>query len=206
MALPAVSRLLALSTPLLWQAVAAHECYRGIPAHGRPEAHVLRDIAERFWGIDRSRVLVDDASTNCGENATFSRRVLEASGRKAETVLIVQDPTMQRRTDATFRHVFRDTPTAFVSWPTFTPQVALDGEGLRFTTPELPGLWPMDRFLSLLLGEIPRLRDDAAGYGPRGKGFIVHVDIPAEVEAAYAHLKLSVGEHVERRAVPTSAG
>lgn len=37
---------------------------------------------------------------------------------------------------------------------------------------------------SLLWGEIPRLTDDADGYGPRGKNFIAHVDIPTEVRAA----------------------
>jgi hypothetical protein len=42
--------------------------------------------------------------------------------------------------------------------------------------------------VALLLGEVPRLRDDAEGYGPRGRGFQAHVDVPAEVEAAYAAL------------------
>jgi hypothetical protein len=39
------------------------------------------------------------------------------------------------------------------------------------------------------MGEIPRLRDDKEGYGPRGKGFIVHVDIPDEVEEAWRRVK-----------------
>lgn len=50
------------------------------------------------------------------------------------------------------------------------------------------GVWEVDRFISLLLGEIPRLRDDANGYGPAGKDFIDHVDTPQEVEAAWARL------------------
>jgi len=29
------------------------------------------------------------------------------------------------------------------------------------------------------------LRDDEDGYGPRGRGFQAHVDVPPEVEAAY---------------------
>jgi hypothetical protein len=47
------------------------------------------------------------------------------------------------------------------------------------------GVWDVDRFMSLLLGEIPRLRDDPSGYGPKGKDFIDHVEIPAEVESAW---------------------
>ena len=34
----------------------------------------------------------------------------------------------------------------------------------------------------------PRLTDDAHGYGPRGKGFIAHVDIPPEVQRAFGTL------------------
>ena len=40
-----------------------------------------------------------------------------------------------------------------------------------------------------MLGELPRLRDDINGYGPLGRDFIVHVDIPAEVEAAWQILR-----------------
>lgn len=53
---------------------------------------------------------------------------------------------------------------------------------------EEQGVWSVDRYISLLLGEIPRLRDDPSGYGPKGKGFIDHVDIPIEVEEAHAWL------------------
>ncbi|STD42197.1 Uncharacterised protein [Edwardsiella tarda] len=48
--------------------------------------------------------------------------------------------------------------------------------------------------MSLLLGEIPRLRDDAQGYGPRGRDFIAHVDLPDEVEAAFQRLASMLGE------------
>jgi hypothetical protein len=41
---------------------------------------------------------------------------------------------------------------------------------------------------SLLLGEVPRLRDDADGYGPRGRNLIDHVDIPEQVLLAYRNL------------------
>ena len=41
----------------------------------------------------------------------------------------------------------------------------------------------------LVLGELSRLTDDEHGYGPRGAGFIVHVDIPAGVAEAGARLR-----------------
>lgn len=51
------------------------------------------------------------------------------------------------------------------------------------------GLWTVDRYLALVVGEIPRLRNDETGYGPRGRDFIVHVDFPPEVEAAWQILQ-----------------
>lgn len=35
----------------------------------------------------------------------------------------------------------------------------------------------------------PRLADNENGYSPRGKGYIAHVDIPKEVEDAFAFLQ-----------------
>lgn len=188
------------STNLLRDTVSSHPVYGAIATEGRSEADIFKDMARTFWSIDESRILIDDTSTNCGENASFSRRVLERSGRSIHSILIVQDPTMQRRTDATFRHVWRDKPgTQFFSWPTFTPQVRMAEDGLRFVPESADKAWPMARFLSLLLGEIPRLRDDASGYGPNGKGFIGHVDIPPDVEAAYAILKARAGQGLGNR-------
>lgn len=60
--------------------------------------------------------------------------------------------------------------------------------GLSFEH-EPQGMWDMERYVSLLMGEIPRLTDDAAGYGPHGAGYIAHVDIPEEVQTAFTLLK-----------------
>ena len=60
-------------------------------------------------------------------------------------------------------------------------------DGIAWKQP-VEGLWSVTRYLSLILGELPRLRDDAQGYGPRGKDFIAHVDIPEAVEDAWQQL------------------
>jgi hypothetical protein len=54
----------------------------------------------------------------------------------------------------------------------------------------------MERFVSLVMGEIPRLRNDENGYGPNGRGYIVAVDIPPAVEAAYDRLLGPFGDRV----------
>lgn len=59
--------------------------------------------------------------------------------------------------------------------------------------PALPSrngsMWDMERYISLLLGEIPRLRDDENGYGLREKDSIAHVDIPQSVTNAFDELR-----------------
>lgn len=107
-----------------------------------------------------------------------------------ETVIVVQDPTMQRRTMATFERVTRDDPQAprWLSFPGFVPALTLQGDGVDFA-PTAEGLWSVDRYLSLITGELPRLRDDETGYGPRGRDFITHVDIPPTVEQAGLYLQ-----------------
>ena len=59
---------------------------------------------------------------------------------------------------------------------------------LNYNT-DIWGMWDMERYISLLLGEISRLKDDENGYGPKGKDFIAHVDIPKNVENAFDELK-----------------
>lgn len=77
----------------------------------------------------------------------------------------------------------------FYSEPSFVPQLMLLDHQINYANPEIVGLWSPSRFLSLLIGEIPRLRDDEHGYGPKGKDFIPHVDIPEDIEDAYLHVQ-----------------
>jgi uncharacterized SAM-binding protein YcdF (DUF218 family) len=129
--------------------------------------------------IPGEKIWVEDQSTNCGENARFSCALLRQAAETIHTVIVVQDPTMQRRTMATFERVTRDDPQAprWMSFPGFVPELTEQGDGVDFA-PTAEGLWSVDRYLSLITGELPRLRDDATGYGPCGRDFIAHVDIP----------------------------
>ena len=98
---------------------------------------------------------------------------------------------MQRRMEAGFRKYDPECP-AVINFASYRAAVEASGEGLRFSEP-IHGMWSMDRYVHLLMGEIPRLRDDEAGYGPKGKGFIAHVDIPGEVCGAFEFLKTVYG-------------
>lgn len=177
------------STTFLYEAIARHPRYAGIATQGKAEAVLLAEIAHRFWQIPRERIVVEDRSTNCGENAWFTRRMMEEQGITAPCATVIQDPTMQRRTMATFARVWQDVDSAprWLSYPGFVPELENTPHGVDWRQ-QAVGLWPVTRYLSLILGELPRLRDDAQGYGPQGKGFIAHVEIPEAVDEAWQRL------------------
>lgn len=197
------------STQLMHDAIAAHPRFHTLAGqvNGFAEARMLEAVAREFYGINTTEsqtlppglsVLVEDKSTNCGSNASNSRQVLEKHGvHSPQSIFIAQDPTMSRRTKATFEKVYagEDQPR-ILSWPTFVPQVVSTQDATPFEySSDASGLWDRERFLSLLVGEIPRLRDDAEGYGPKGRGYIGHVEIPDDVEVAWR----IVSKYVEPR-------
>ena len=153
------------------------------------EAELISRLIAADSLIARDQIILETRSTNTGENAAFTRDTLEELGLKPHHVVLVQDPLLQRRTDATFHHVWRDHPTLFFSSPPFTPRL---GEAVTSES------WTEERYLSLLLGEIPRLQDTTTGYGPRGRGFIGHVDIPRMILEDHARLAARFTTHATR--------
>lgn len=178
------------STTYLYAEIARHPRYNIIPTTGRAEAAIIKDIAHQFWKVPDEKIVTEEKSTNCGENARFSLDKMAEIGLTEGRVLIIQDPTMQRRTVATFARVSqeRGVPFQWLSWPGIVPEI-IEGEQGTVFAGEAGGLWPLERYVSLALGEIPRLRDDATGYGPQGRDFIVHVDIPPQVMVAWHALQ-----------------
>lgn len=190
------------STTFIYEAVARHPRFRAITPEiqGLPEAQVLLAIFNHFFAPGFTaeqpppRILIEDQSVTCHTNASETRKRLEASGVPTPvSAVVVQDPTMVRRTVACFERVYEDlaSPPKFVGCPIFVPLVGPGGDdSLVYTAPEIAQglMWDMDRFLDLVVGEYPRLRDDENGYGPNGNHTTVHVDIPPEVEEAWRRL------------------
>lgn len=176
------------STPYLVDALRAHATYRSIATEGRSEARMLADLLRDHCGIPDSVLMLEEHSANCGENAVFTRRLLDERGLDVRSLLLVQDPTMQRRSHAAFERAWQDRPGfRLISFAPFVPRVA---DGVVSCEPGGSPAWPFERFVSLVLGEIRRLRDDESGYGPRGANFIDHVEIPSVVLKAYERLAL----------------
>ena len=213
---PSLTRTLVLvggighSTSHIYDAVARHPQYRTIHAQisGLPEAQVLQAIVNHYFSLPDveaggPRVLVEDQSTNCGANAVRTRKILDEAGLTSiKTCIVVQDPTMSLRTKASFEKAFEDLPILrrphFLTCPIVVPEVhAVDGQLEYALDPvgesRADDLWDMKRLCELVVGEVTRLKDDENGYGPKGKGFIGHVDVPMEVEAAANRIRETLG-------------
>ncbi|EYE92885.1 DUF218 domain protein [Aspergillus ruber CBS 135680] len=187
------------STQFLYEAVADHPQFHTLAKAitGLPEAQVLERIFDEFFDGAAVRaagcqILVEDESTNCGRNAIKSREILERFAFDLKNIILIQDPTMMLRTTASFEHAYKHVENRphFISCPVFVPQVRPSAQGqlvYAFNSP--PMLWDMQRFIDLILGEIPRVRDDENGYGPNGRGFIGHIHVPAEIEDAWRRLQ-----------------
>ena len=130
--------------------------------------------------------LLECKSTNCGNNITYLLDLLKDNDISFKSIILSQDATMQRRMEAGLRKYVSEN-TIIINYAVYSAKVIVDNSTLTYDK-AIWGMWDINRYISLLLGEIPRLSDDKNGYGPNGKGFIAHVDIPTEVRDAFNEL------------------
>ncbi len=176
------------STKYLMGNILRDEGYNDIEVKDRPEADILKEVMVRHSNIDRNKIIIENKSANCGANACEALNTLRERGKVPGSVLILQDPTMQLRTHASFQKEWAAEKTLIISYAPFIPKFVNRGNGMEFANRGIKGLWEPERFIDLIMGEIPRLRDDDKGYGPNGKGFIAHVDVPEEIVCSYQRL------------------
>jgi hypothetical protein len=65
-----------------------------------PEAHVFKERLMELGGKEKD-IIIEDKSTNCGENVTFTKELLKDNDPEVQTGLIIQKPYMERRALAT---------------------------------------------------------------------------------------------------------
>lgn len=159
------------------------------PPADATEADMLASYLEHRHGL---RVdLLERESTNCGNNVEYCLRLMAEHGIAPDDLVLIQDATMQRRMDAGFRKHLGPRPRLvnFAAYEAVVTEV--DGR-LTYDRP-IHGMWDVGHYVTLLLGEIQRLTDDEHGYGPRGRDFIAHVDVPDRVRAAFDAVRAGVG-------------
>ena len=169
------------TTPDLLEKI--HRFCPDIDTRNMQEAEAFQSYLEHRYGL-RADAL-ETESTNCGNNITNLLDLMDSRGISCQSIILVQDATMQRRMEAGMRKYRPEIRT--VSFAAYQARVTEEGGQLRYAFP-IPGMWDMERYVSLLLGEIPRLTDNEEGYGPRGRGYIAHMDVPESVRAAYLAL------------------
>ena len=159
--------------------------YPDIETAGLPEAEVFNRYLKKVYNCQAD--FLETKSTNCGNNITYLLELLKENHISFQNIILCQDATMQHRMEAGLRK-YADPEVQIINFATYQVEV-VERDGTLTFKKEIHGMWEMDRYVNLLMGEIPRLTDDANGYGPRGKNYIAHVEVPEEVKNAFEELK-----------------
>ncbi len=132
------------------------------------EANLFARIA-REKGVPANAIVIENQSTNTGENIQFVKQILEEKGLQPQTFILVQKPYMERRAFATFAK----------NWPekifvVTSPQLSFED----YPTAEIS----IEQVIQIMVGDLQRIKLYPA------KGFQIYQEIPGEVWAAYERL------------------
>lgn len=142
--------------------------------------NVTRDIwteteADQFaaiaihMGVPANAILVENKSTNTGENILFTQELLQEHGLDPQSFIVVQKPYMERRSYATFKRHWPDKKLLVTS-----PQIS-------FTTYPTADI-SLERVINIMVGDLQRIR-----IYPE-KGFQIYQEIPPAIWEAYEQL------------------
>jgi uncharacterized SAM-binding protein YcdF (DUF218 family) len=132
------------------------------------EAELFARIAMQK-GVPAEAILIENRSTNTGENILFTRELLKQKDLDPQRFILVQKPYMERRTYATFQKQWPGKTVCVTS-----PQISFE----QYPTPELP----MEKVIEIMVGDLQRIRLYAE------KGFQIYQEIPEQVWEAYRKL------------------
>ncbi len=185
------------TTDTLRQAV--HTEYPEIDTEGLTEAEIFQKYLSTIYKCNAD--YLETRSTNCGNNITYLLDLIKEKNIECNSIIICQDATMQNRMDAGMR--MYSTDMEIINYAAYNAKVIFSNGKLDYAD-NIHGMWDIERYVNLLMGEIPRLTDNESGYGPNGRGFIVHVDVPESVREAFYRLQSTYG-NVTREANPMFA-
>ncbi len=137
-----------------------------------PEADQFAAIALGM-GVPPESILIENRSTNTGENFRFTRKLLAERGIDPRKFIVVQKPYMERRSLATFRKMWPEKEVIVTS-----PQVTFDEYLNSYSNSELS----VDDVISIMVGDLQRIKVYAE------RGFQIPQEIPGDVWSAYEEL------------------
>ena len=120
-------------------------------------------------GVPAQDILIENRSTNTGENVVFTQRLLKEKNLDPKSFIVVQKPYMERRSFATFKKYLPDKKLIVTS-----PQIPFE----QYPTMEIP----LERVINIMVGDLQRIKVYAE------KGFQVYQEIPSYVWNAYEQL------------------
>jgi len=137
-----------------------------------PEADQFARIAVAM-GVPPDRILIENRSTNTGENVQLTKALLHEKGIDPARFILVQKPYMERRTYATFEKVWPGKQIVVTS-----PPASFDEYLTRYSNDALT----TDDVIGIMTGDLQRIR-----LYP-GLGFQIEQHIPDDVWAAFEEL------------------
>lgn len=133
-----------------------------------PEADQLARIAVSL-GVPPKAILVENKSTNTGENILFTQQLFKDHGIDPQSFIVVQKPYMERRSYATFKKHWPDKEVMVTS-----AQVSME----NYPNQEIP----LEQVINLMVGDLQRIKEYPE------KGFQIYQAIPDDVWDAYNEL------------------
>lgn len=120
-------------------------------------------------GVPPEAILLEDKSTNTGENIQFVQQLLQHKGLNPQQFIVVQKPYMERRSYATFKQ----------NWP--EKSFVVTSPQIRFADYPNDEI-SIEQVIQIMVGDLQRIK-----IYPQ-KGFQVYQEIPEDVWAAYEQL------------------
>ncbi len=120
-------------------------------------------------GVPEKAILIENRSTNTGENILFTQQLLKQKNLDPQTFIVVQKPYMERRSYATFKKHWPDKKLIVTS-----PQISFK----EYPTEEIP----LEKVINIMAGDLQRIRVYAE------RGFQIYQEVPDDVWKAYEQL------------------
>jgi uncharacterized SAM-binding protein YcdF (DUF218 family) len=124
-------------------------------------------------GVPREKILIENKSTNTGENILLTRQLLAEKQIDPGKFILVQKPYMERRSYATFKQLWPEKEVLVTS-----PQASFNDYLNRYANQALS----KGQMVSIMVGDLQRIK-----LYPE-KGYQIYQEIPGDVWAAFEEL------------------
>lgn len=134
----------------------------------KPEAETFAEVAVKM-GVPRDQIIIENKSTNTGENIDYSLALLKEKGIIPSKIILVTKPYTERRAYATFKKRFPD-----IDVETSSPEISYEDYPNETISKE--------HMINIMVGDTQRIKLYPS------RGFAIEQEIPDNVWQAYEEL------------------